>query len=705
MKAIITTCIALFIQVSAFAQLAAGDIAFLAMQTDTPDAFAFVTLTDIQPNTQISFTDNGWSGTALFTNENTMTWTSPEEIVPLGTVIVIRVDTSSQSIGLLGGPGSIDGVLSGLSGSGDQILAYTGTAENPNFIAAISTNVFLETCNTVGTGNTNNTCLPSPLVNGIDAIAIPGEEPEADNIFVDFNDFSGTADDIRAIVLDSENWTFGDNPEDTGFDVWPDWAFFFVDPDPSEINFQSSFVSLVEGGAASQINFSISPASFGSQSFTIALSGDIDDADIETNPAIQSGIITVAVPSGSNIVSVDISALEDLMPEGVETATLILSTVSNGLTIGEGDSLNIEITELEGISVVSFSETNYNANEGDGTATVTLNISPQLEEDQSFDIFVNQDNISLADYSLNPVPVNGVISVMLSAGASSYSFDVTIIDDTEEEGVESLEFTLENLSEGLVIGTNDMAVFSIVDNDGVQVVSGLYINEVMASNTNTIQDENGDFDDWIEIYNDMFVAQDLAGLFITDEEANTSKYLFPTGDESTIIPPGGFKLVWADNSSAQGALHTNFTLSASGEYVGLYNSSGEVISELTFPALGPNESYGAVSETNETMVVFGAGLTTPNTSNATSSIYQKPFDVKRAYPVPANEYLIIELNPAAEKGTLHLFNTSGQLVIQQEINPNAESIMINTSELPIGNYLVRTGVREKANYSKITIVH
>lgn len=705
MKFIVTICLIFFLKFSVFAQLVAGDIAFLGMQTDNPDAFAFVTLVDVPPNTQISFTDNGWSGSALFTNENTMAWTSPAEIVPLGTVIVVRVDASGQSIGLLGGPGSINGVLSNLSVNGDQILAYTGTAENPNFIAAISNNIFLESCNTVGTGNTNYTCLPSPLINGIDAIAIPGEEPEAHNIFVDFNDFSGTADDIRAIILDSENWTYSNDPAEAGFDVWPDWAFSFVNPDPSEINFQTGFLSLTEGGESAQVNFSISPASFGSQSFTIALSGDITDADLESSPPMQSGIITVQVPSGSSIVSIDLSAIEDLIPEGVETGSLIISAVSSGLIIGEGDSLNIEITELNGLSVVSFSETNFNANEGDGTAMVTIDISPPLDAPASFDISVNQLNISLADYSLDPVPVNGIIAVMLDAGESSYSIEVTIIDDMEEEEVESLEFTIENLSEGLVLGANSSAVFSIVDNDGNQPVSGLYINEVMASNTNTIQDENGEFDDWIEIYNDQFLAQDLAGLFITDDQANPSKYLFPSGDESTVIQPGGFKLIWADNSSAQGALHTNFTLSASGEYVGLFNSTGEVISELTFPALGPNESYGSVSETDETMIIFGAGFTTPNASNVTSSILENPFEVKRAYPVPANQFLTIEIIPSYKKGTLHMFNTSGQLVIQKEIDPNAESILINTSELPAGNYLIRTGLGQKANYSKITIAH
>ena len=59
MKSIITSLILCFSATQIFAQLQAGDIAFLAMQTDAPDGFAFIALNDIPGNSSIRFTDNG----------------------------------------------------------------------------------------------------------------------------------------------------------------------------------------------------------------------------------------------------------------------------------------------------------------------------------------------------------------------------------------------------------------------------------------------------------------------------------------------------------------------------------------------------------------------------------------------------------------------------------------------------------------------
>jgi hypothetical protein len=695
----------LFISALASAQLAPGDIAFLGMQTDNPDAFAFVTLTDVPENTAISFTDNGWSGTALFTNENTITWTAPAGGVALGTVIIIRDDSSGATNGILEGPGTITGALSQLSVSGDQILAYVGDASSPSFIAALSNNLFLETCNTTGTGNTNNTCLPSPLVEGINAISVPGDAAEADNIFVDFNDFSGSIDDIRAIIMDPENWTYDDEPENAGYVIWPDWQFNFVLPNASEISFQDGFLSLTEGSSASTINFNISPASFGSQTFTVSLSGGASTDDLSSIPAFEGTDIAVNVPTGSSVASISLSAIADALPEGVETGTLTISATSSGLIAGAGNTLNFEINEAEGVSFVSFSQAAYNANEGDGTVAVTINVSPAPEQTENFIILISENGLSSADYTITPPASSGIINASISAGENSFTFIVNLIDDTEEEGVESLLFTIDELSPGLGIGINSSASLNISDNDGVAVTSGLFINEVMASNTNTIQDENGEFDDWIEIYNGLFVAQDLAGLYITDEEANTTKYLFPSGESATVVPSGGFVLVWADNTPAQGAMHTNFTLSASGEYVGLYASNGDLIHSVTFTALGPNESYGRENESSDNFITFNSVFTTPNASNATSSIEETVDLIGNVYPVPADNQTTIMLSSGKQNKTLHLFDINGKLVANEVIPAGLTTHILNTKILPEGIYLLRIGEGREKSYRKISVAH
>ena len=51
---------------------------------------------------------------------------------------------------------------------------------------------------------------------------------------------------------------------------------------------------------------------------------------------------------------------------------------------------------------------------------------------------------------------------------------------------------------------------------GVIHAQQIFINEIMSSNGVTIPDEDGDYSDWIEIYNDESTAVDLSGYGLSD---------------------------------------------------------------------------------------------------------------------------------------------------------------------------------------------
>jgi len=124
----------------------------------------------------------------------------------------------------------------------------------------------------------------------------------------------------------------------------------------------------------------------------------------------------------------------------------------------------------------------------------------------------------------------------------------------------------------------------------------LYINEFLASNDSSatsLADENGEYDDWIEIYNPGPDAVDVGGMFITDDLADLTNYQIPaTAPDSTTIPPGGFLVLWADKQSEQGVLHVEIKLSSNGEQIGLVAPNGAVIDSLTFGPQTSNVSYG-----------------------------------------------------------------------------------------------------------------
>jgi hypothetical protein len=119
----------------------------------------------------------------------------------------------------------------------------------------------------------------------------------------------------------------------------------------------------------------------------------------------------------------------------------------------------------------------------------------------------------------------------------------------------------------------------------------LFVNEFMASNTATIQDEWGEFDDWVEIYNAGAGPITLTGMTLSDNLAVPNKYTFP----ATVLGPRDFILVWCDNQPVQGPYHAPFALSAAGEQIGLFAPAGTgyaPIDTLSFGPQGPDVSYG-----------------------------------------------------------------------------------------------------------------
>ncbi len=104
--------------------------------------------------------------------------------------------------------------------------------------------------------------------------------------------------------------------------------------------------------------------------------------------------------------------------------------------------------------------------------------------------------------------------------------------------------------------------------------------------------------DWIELRNLVDSPVSLAGLFLTDEPWNPTKWAFP-GD--TIIPAMGHLVVYASgldirnpSQDQTGRLHTNFQLTEGGEYLALMSASGEAIHAYgpEYPAQRTDLAYG-----------------------------------------------------------------------------------------------------------------
>lgn len=143
--------------------------------------------------------------------------------------------------------------------------------------------------------------------------------------------------------------------------------------------------------------------------------------------------------------------------------------------------------------------------------------------------------------------------------------------------------------------------------------TSVVINEFMASNSSTLADPQGEYDDWIELRNLTGATVNLTGLYLTDEPSNPRKWAFPTG---TTIAANGYLIVWADeNGTATPGLHASFKLSASGEQIYLIDTdanNNQVLDAITFGTQTTDVAYGRTAVDAD---VWSTMTPTPNAAN------------------------------------------------------------------------------------------
>ena len=93
--------------------------------------------------------------------------------------------------------------------------------------------------------------------------------------------------------------------------------------------------------------------------------------------------------------------------------------------------------------------------------------------------------------------------------------------------------------------------------------SPLVLNEFMAANASTFEDDTGAFPDWIEIFNRGTSDVSLAGYAISDSLGQPLKHLI--SDASLVVPAAGYVVLFADGDVDQGSDHLSFRLTVDGE--------------------------------------------------------------------------------------------------------------------------------------------
>jgi hypothetical protein len=222
----------------------------------------------------------------------------------------------------------------------------------------------------------------------------------------------------------------------------------------------------------------------------------------------------------------------------------------------------------------------------------------------------------------------------------------------------------------------------------IEVTGDLVINEFMADNDTVVPDPSGEYDDWIEFYNNSNNTISLNGYFLSDESGDLTQWAFP----DTSIGPNEYLIVWADDDDGQPGLHANFKLSASGEEIVLVAPDTTIVDEVTFGAQITDLSTGRYPNGTGSFVLMNPTFSAENTPGITDvddSNYEQPHDfmLNQNYPNPFNPSTTISFSiPVEGNVSLKIFNVIGQQV-DELVNDN----------LSAGNYSFIWNAKDQAS--------
>lgn len=275
------------------------------------------------------------------------------------------------------------------------------------------------------------------------------------------------------------------------------------------------------------------------------------------------------------------------------------------------------------------------------------------------------------------------------AGSTDISFD--------------LDLATVKLGDKVQFSTTEISIEDVANSDIVMHATfepidypkGIVINEISAR-PSPFLDENNEAEDWIELYNTSDQPVDIGGFYITDDLNMKTKFqISADGGNETIIGPGEYKILWADEEPMDGPLHMNIKLSSDGESVGLYQmveNSLIAMDEVTYDAIGEGVSSSRIpnitGEFTETLKF------TPMAANVLEIPVARENDLETRinfYPNPTTGTLLVSTPVVLDE--VSFINTDGKQV--KYFGGLSTGNLISIDDAAPGIYLIRIKVRDE----------
>lgn len=217
--------------------------------------------------------------------------------------------------------------------------------------------------------------------------------------------------------------------------------------------------------------------------------------------------------------------------------------------------------------------------------------------------------------------------------------------------------------------------------------SGVVINEWMAWNADQDQDEYGEYNDWIELYNNSNQSINLNGYFLSNKANEATKYQFP----NTIIGANQYLVLWADQDSLQGNYHLPFKLDSERDDIILSRPDTSTIDYFFHHNVDSNQTQARLP--NGIGNIYSSTSTIDEHNQNLVFVTEKELDVLRIHPNPNSGLLRIE-KITSTKEYLDLYSSQGQHV--KTIILSGYTTVVDVSQNPSGLYYLKSNSRNMA---------
>ena len=480
--------------------------------------------------------------------------------------------------------------------------------------------------------------------------------------------------------------------------------------DPSVIITDGSLVGAINGSGAAGVvtvngvNFSPSDTLLPTNAASVALS-----SQTTLDPGLDDLLNTVEFGGGTaTSITVGGGALVSGQTYTIQVFFTDLRSCCSGrvMTYGDGEGNTVDVTASGAPGTFGqFATGTFIADGTNQTLSLTAN---------------GFGNVHINGYQVRsafPLPVVSQFTVtpsLITSGESTtLDWQISNADSAEiDKAIGSINAT----SGSFVVSPTTTTTYTLTATNGggsitSEVTVGVdvpvlppVLNEFLASNDSDFADEDGNFSDWIEIYNPNPFAIDLDGYHLTSNSANLIEWSFPA---EVTLDGNSYLIIFASGTSrGLPELHTNFKISASGGYLALIASDGStVINEfVNYPPQRTDISYGpsgyfSSATPGETNGAASGGFVDDTSFDIDRGFYDAPFTVNIVTTTPGATvvYTTDGTEPTLSNGTASLDAASLLINSTTVLRAAAFKAGLTPTNVDTQTYLFTSDIIQQAN--------